>query len=253
MRVMGRQYHFEWRTAVLAGLLLPLLLSLGFWQLSRARENRAILAEATERQTRPAVDAITLEQEPASPAAWHYLPILLDGHRWREEVFLLDNQKHQGVSGYDVVGIVELKDGRWLAVNRGWLAGSLDRKILPAIPPPMAGAVEVGELYCPALIREDADWYAEAGWPKRIARFNLPSLERVVGRQVFQCMARLKEGSPSGLVAHWPVVNVMPEKNVGYAIQWFAMASALVIFYLALSFRREENATIRGHNGAEHE
>jgi len=42
------------------------------------------------------------------------------------------------------------------------------------------------------------------------------------------------------LTVDWPVVNIAPEKNIAYAIQWFAMAVALLACYIALSFRRKE-------------
>jgi surfeit locus 1 family protein len=61
---------------------------------------------------------------------------------------------------------------------------------------------------------------------------------------VLPVILRLREGSPSALVTQWPVVNIAPEKNIAYAIQWFAMSVALVLFYLFLSFRRETKSDV---------
>jgi len=32
--------------------------------------------------------------------------------------------------------------------------------------------------------------------------------------------------------AGWPVVNVSPAKHRGYAVQWFTMAAALIVFFV---------------------
>ena len=43
---------------------------------------------------------------------------------------------------------------------------------------------------------------------------------------------RLDEGSPGAFVTGWQAVNMTPEKHIGYAFQWFAMAFALVIWFV---------------------
>jgi cytochrome oxidase assembly protein ShyY1 len=52
-------------------------------------------------------------------------------------------------------------------------------------------------------------------------------LERRLGRALFPDVVRL-ESSP-GLDTGWIVVNLTPEQHLGYAVQWFALATALAI------------------------
>ena len=40
---MARHWQFDWRLLVFSGLFLPLLISLGVWQLNRAAEKTALL------------------------------------------------------------------------------------------------------------------------------------------------------------------------------------------------------------------
>ena len=42
-----------------------------------------------------------------------------------------------------------------------------------------------------------------------------------------------------GLVRQWPRPDSGSAKNLGYAVQWFAMALAVLIIYLVLSGKRE--------------
>ena len=44
---------------------------------------------------------------------------------------------------------------------------------------------------------------------------------------------------PDGLVRQWPRPDSGSGKNLGYAVQWFAMALAVLIIYLVLSGKRE--------------
>lgn len=242
---MGRHFHFEWRTALLAAVLLPVMTSLGFWQLHRADENRELIQMAEQRrQQQPAalgqLPLAQLEQDIArgNLAHWQLQQVSLQG-QWLDKVFLLENQMHEGHNGYYVIGVMKFKDERYVLVNRGWIIAPALRSELPEVPAIVVAAVEQGEIYVTANVLRDEPVFAENGWPRRIGRFNVPGLARELDVTVLPMIVRLREGSPSALTAQWPVVNITPEKNIAYAIQWFAMSIALVLFYLALSFRRE--------------
>ena len=47
--------------------------------------------------------------------------------------FLLDNRTRDGRAGYEVLTPLQLDDGRWLIVNRGWVSFSGYRERLPDI------------------------------------------------------------------------------------------------------------------------
>ncbi|HQQ74251.1 MAG TPA: SURF1 family protein [Pseudomonadales bacterium] len=227
-----RQFRFEWRTALLAAALLPIMVNLGFWQLRRADENRELMRVAEQQRQR-------------SPIAFAQAPfvslqqVTIRG-RWSDRFFLLENQMHEGRNGYHVIGVIALEDGRNVLVNRGWIAAPTLRSELPVAPPVPEIAVERGEIYIsPYLLQNNESVFAENGWPRRIGKLHIPGLVHELGFEVLPMVVRLREGSPSALTVQWPVVNISPEKNIAYAIQWFAMSVALIVFYLALSFRRE--------------
>ncbi len=221
---------------MLAGLLLPLFIALGFWQLQRANFHREQLqiAETRRAQASVSLDTVVELREQDS----RYLPVSLQG-QWLAPVFLLDNETRGQKVGYDVIGLMELRDGRKVFVNRGWIAGPSLRSQLPIVPPPTDRVVEQGELYFGNEVLLEGELFAEADWPRRIAKLHLPGMARMAGVEVLPVLVRLKEGSPSALTAGWPVTNIAPEKNIAYAVQWFGMAVALIVFYLALAFRRD--------------
>ena len=48
----------------------------------------------------------------------------------------------------------------------------------------------------------------------------------------------LDKDQPGGFVREWNPVVVGPERHVGYAVQWFALAAALVILYVWVNLNR---------------
>jgi cytochrome oxidase assembly protein ShyY1 len=51
---------------------------------------------------------------------------------------------------------------------------------------------------------------------------------------------RLAPG-PAAYRLDWPVVAMGPEKHLGYAVQWFAMAATLTVLALYLGWRTRKN------------
>ncbi len=247
---MSRHFNFEWRTALLVAILLPVMTSLGFWQLRRADENSELIHMAEQRrQQQPVVlgqlplAQLELDIAEGNLVHWQLQQVSMQG-QWLDKGFLLENQTHEGRDGYYVIGVIQLKDSRYVLVNRGWIMAPALRSELPVVPAIVPAAVEQGEIYVTPNVLRDEPVGAESGWPRRVGRLNVPGLARELDMKVLPVIVRLRDGSPSALTAQWPVVNITPEKNIAYAIQWFAMSIALVMFYLALSFRRDVKTEI---------
>ena len=50
----------------------------------------------------------------------------------------------------------------------------------------------------------------------------------------------IDEGEPGGLQYDWsPIPPMGPEKHLGYAVQWFGLAVALLIIYVGVNSRRD--------------
>lgn len=241
---MSRHFQVDWRLTMLVAIFLPTMISLGFWQLRRADEHRALIQSAEERRKQKPIPFEQLRMADlvkdvanGQMTSWQFLPVTLRG-RWSNEVFLFENQMDGGRNGYQIIGVMVLADGARILVNRGWILAPPLRSKLPDYPPVASDIEEAGELYVTPHILSDEPVFAEPGWPRRIGAVHLSGLEKEMGSDVLPVMVRLHEGSPSALTAHWPVVNIAPEKNIAYAIQWFGMSFALVACYLAFSFRR---------------
>ena len=226
----------EWRTAVFTAVLLPVFVSLGFWQLERADEKEALATAFEQRSAAPpqVVSSTLMEGDPELLA---YLPVVAEGQFLPERHILLDNRIQGGRYGYEVVSVMSLPTNQLLLVNRGWIAGDPARRALPDIPE-LTGPVTVsGHVYVapgdPYLLAEQD---LSGQWPLRLQALEMDKLsvaltERL-GASLLPYPLRIDAGEPGSLAVDWQVVNVSPAKHLGYAVQWFTMAAALLLLFI---------------------
>jgi surfeit locus 1 family protein len=241
--VSGRRrrlsFDFEWRITVFTLLMLPLLLSLGFWQLERAQEKAGLQASWEARQSQPPLQLGTLWDQ--SPETLAYLPVLLWGEFLQDQYFLLDNRIYDGSFGYEVLGIMRLDNvDELVLVNRGWVAGDPARLEMPTVPSVEGSVGIAGHIYVapgePYLLAEQQ---LDGDWPKLLQAVEmekiLPQLETPGYGRVFPYPIRIDTGEPGALEVDWQVINVSPDKHRAYAVQWFTMALVLLGFFLVRS------------------
>lgn len=229
---MALHFKPDWKSSVLVLLLLPLLLWLGFWQLQREQEKLEILDQFQNRLSEAPIAMQRVDSQ--SELAWQR--VKLQGEFDAERIYLLDNQIRAGRVGYDVVQLFRISAGLWIWVNRGWVAGKRLRSELPAVNTPPGEIVVNGYIYVPdgkAFSLEDDSNQLTQRWPRVIQSVAVSELRAGVdASQVFKHLVRLNDNSPAALQADWPTTSVQPAKHRGYAVQWFCMAAALLLFYV---------------------
>jgi cytochrome oxidase assembly protein ShyY1 len=126
--------------------------------------------------------------------------------------------------------------GRYVLVNRGWIAGNPDRARLPEVRTPEAAVEITGLATTPSHRFLELSTRAAEGkvWQ------NL-TLDRY--REAFPIPLQpvvIQQESPldDGLVREWDPPNLGVDKHYGYAFQWLALAATLLVFYLVTHVRR---------------
>ena len=72
----------------------------------------------------------------------------------------------------------------------------------------------------------------------------LNDIETQTGYALWPYILYLQDGSEALLETHWRMVQMGPEKHLGYAVQWFGLALTLVILYL---YRIRQHSKTRHH------
>jgi surfeit locus 1 family protein len=220
---------------VAAGLLmLALLLTLGFWQLDRAAQKRELQAAYAEASM---ATPLAVETAGAIATLPRYTQVLLRGAFGSSRQGLLDAQDHQGRSGYRVWTPFILDDGGVVLVDRGWVPANPDRDQLPTLgvdsgartligivaPLPRAGIV----LGAPESRGND--------WPRRMLWPDADAVAANWGTGVPARIVLLRADQEDGFVREWtPATGMPPERHLGYAVQWFGLAAALVVIWLVV-------------------
>jgi surfeit locus 1 family protein len=234
-----------WLPSVLVLLLFPGLIALGFWQLARAEEKRELLAAHQARQLAAPISLAELERQP-NPA---YVRVQLQGYFDTRHSLLLDNRTRDGKVGVEVLQpFYEQSSGLWLLLNRGWLPWP-DRRIPPTFATPDTPLSLRASVHVP--LGEPLQLHQEqpaTGWPRLITAVKPDALWQQLGRGGLSYEVRLEPG-PASFQADWPVVAMSPDKHLGYAVQWFALAAALLglFIYLGLHNARENRHAPNNH------
>lgn len=217
---------------VFAGLFLPLLIGLGVWQLERAQEKKAQLAQWQQE----AGNLSWAEQQASGLEAGE--PVTVSGH-YGEASWLLDNRTRDGAPGYEVLTLFYPDEGRPVVVNRGWLQAPRRRDELPAISRP-DGEVRLqgrlSEFPEPPVLKDSSR--SNGDWPRRTQALSHQQA-RDTEKDVAGFVLRLSgPEQPGAYRADWAPDTMGPQTHYGYALQWFSLAAALVILTVVASYRK---------------
>jgi len=220
-------------------LLLPTFISLGMWQLDKARAKESLQVMLDERSREPAVQMPAATTDPES---LRYRRVVATGRYEPERQILVDNRVYREQAGYHVVTPLRLagSDMRVL-VNRGWVPAPPDHREQPAIETPKRPVELTGIAVVPptrffTLAPEPA---SGGQWQPVWQNLDLERYRARAGFPVQPVVILMDEGSTGGgFVRDWPRPDERIERHLGYAWQWFGFAGALVAIYLFVSFRR---------------
>jgi len=216
-----------WPTlAAAAGIALTI--ALGNWQLGRGHE-KAAFAERIEAANRDALIELSANEVNADDVAWRRLEV--SGRFEPEYAVLIDNRIFRGAAGYYVVMPLRIGDSkRYVLINRGWVAGTDARGTLPEVATP-AGVVRVI-----GLATVPSKHYLELS--SKVAEGNVwqnLTLERyraAVSIPIQPVVIQQENDIDDGLKREWNAPDLGVEKHYAYAFQWFALAAAMLIFYV---------------------
>jgi surfeit locus 1 family protein len=242
MRLGGFELSVALLPAVATLLMLALLVWAGLWQLDRAEEKRALAAEQAYRGAKSAIVLLPGLLDDANHARLRHRQSSALGQYRGDTQYLLDNRTHAHVAGYHVLTPFRLQGSNvHVLVNRGWLPVGPDRRRLPDLSVNPQQLTVQGMIVDPPApgLALGASGYDEGGWPKVIQRVDFARIQEQLDSPLLPFMVRLSAASEHGYERDWKVqTGLSPQRHVGYAVQWFALAAALLALSVWVAVKR---------------
>jgi surfeit locus 1 family protein len=216
--------------------LLALLLWLGMWQYHRAGEKRA-LWESFER----GADRTVPLPMGGAPPPERYSHVRVEGAYLPERQVLLDNLTHAERAGYRVLTPLARADGSVVLVDRGWVPLGRTRQDLPDVAVGAGPRFVTGRVdRLPRAGIELANVPDGTGWPRVLSFPRMEQVERVLGRPLYPQVVLLDPSLPDGYVRDWQPPGMPPERHLGYSVQWFGLATTLLVLWAVVSLKKRE-------------
>lgn len=245
----------KWRLSpamtLLALVVMAAMVSLGFWQLDRARQKEALFErfeqalDVSPEPLRSGMEIRRLADRADGPV---YEPVRIRGRYDARRQFVLENRPREGQNGYEILTPLRLADGTMVIVNRGWVARGRTREILPDIELDRT-QVEVrgllGRFPRPGL-RLGEPVVAQQGWPRRVNYPRADDLAAELDEPVAPLMLLLAPDEPEGYRRDWRPSVPGAVRHYGYAVQWFGMTLALLVICIVINRRQQREAGTDG-------
>jgi len=232
---MGFRFYIP---ASLIVATLALLISLGFWQLDRANEKRAIedqIANANSFDVELVTSVEFLKDR-------EYYHVRLQGSYVGDKQFIYDNQIVDQVSGYYVLTPLVLKgDSKAVLINRGFIPWNGRRDKLADIDI-SEKLTEVKVQISKPVKRMELEASEIAGeFPVLIQALDLDDVSTIAALDFINVVGLLSPESENGFVRQWEPYTGSIERHIGYAIQWFLMALVLAFIGIRLVLKQRNN------------
>lgn len=213
-------------------VVLVLCVHLALWQVERAGQKQVLLDQWESATAGALVDFATAE---------HFSRISGPGRFDPRRHVLLDNQVRQNHPGVHVFTPFQLANGDTVMVNRGWQpwdrrGGQFPDVHTPDYPLQISGRVseppQVG-FRLGAALPLDAD-----SWPNLMTYYDTDLIGSALGADLADRVLLLDPDHPAHLSGDaWPIINMGPERHIGYAVQWAGIGTAVLVIWVVLSYR----------------
>lgn len=220
-------------------VMMALCIKAGLWQYNKAELKQALQTQLTARLSEPPV---ALPDKIADLEAWRFKRVKFAGTYDTRYQVLLDNQVENTVAGYHVLTPMQVEGGKlYVLVNRGWIAGTPDRK-MPTVSTPQGRQQIEGDIGLPAakFFTLEAPPATDGKWQQVWQNLDMARYTKSVPFAVQPFVVRLDAKSTAGgFVRNWPPPGERVSMHLGYAYQWFGFAATLLVIFIVLNVKQK--------------
>ena len=212
---------------------LPILLYLGYWQISRGFEKKEIWEAYSVNKTLPPIsekELFVYQKEDL-----FYRSVVIQGS-YIDDTFLLDNRMHQSKKGYEVFTPFKSEGQQVYLINRGWTGNYSDHPFsAPEGNHFIEGIISPFDKYGLNLSKEEA----KNSFPMVVQELSHSSASKLLGNNlsIEEIVIQLSAASKGSFEPIWGPTELKAPRHWGYAAQWLGLALVLVILYFYFGFK----------------
>jgi surfeit locus 1 family protein len=240
MQIFGFEFRPKIWSTLLTIIIVALFVKLGIWQLHRYHYKKAIQDDFAARvNLAPQPLAVVLDQFQKNSDDFRFRPVIIKGQYDTHQI-LWDNRIVNSQVGYDVITPLKINDHSAVLVDRGFVPANAMREVIANIDAPTTRIAIEGLLSVPSknFVLGPEIEAGETKWPVKVMRIDPNLLSQKLGYSLMPYLILLKPNQSNGFVRQWQMPNMMAERSLGYAFQWFAFAVTLLVIYFAMNSRR---------------
>ncbi len=231
-------------TSLLALVFFSLFVSLGFWQMDRAEQKRTQHADFESRQSGRSINLNQDDIKSFDKDEIKWRHVNATGEFLEKHQILLDNRVEKGQAGYYVYTPFRLEQSGYVVlVNRGWISVGDDRTMRPDLNI-TSGLVNIKGV---AKEQPNTGVLLKVLPPEqlfeniyRVQQLNINAVALLTKTKLLSFIIRLEPESEHGYRRQWKTPGSGESVNIGYAFQWFAFATTLLIIYLVLNIKKKD-------------
>lgn len=224
-------------------VVMAICIQLGFWQYNKAQQKIALQQQIEQGL---AVQPVRLPEVVDDVENWRYKRVQFEGEYIPKYQILLDNRVNDNVVGYHVLTPMKVDGSQaYVFVNRGWIAGSLNREV-PVVETPVGKQTLQGDIDFPLkkVFTLEGPAVKNKTWQSVWQHMNMQRYQDAVPFEVKPYIVRLEAGSEGGgFRRNWPIPKDRITVHLGYAYQWFGFALTLFVIYIVLNLKSVNKET----------
>ncbi|MDD4885544.1 MAG: SURF1 family protein [Thiomonas sp.] len=241
-QIRGRAFGPRELLIIVLGLLvIGVTASLGFWQLGRAHEKKALHLRMDQREQaaplRVGTDNIQL-----GPDIWRR--VVASGEFAQNLTIYLQNRQQNEHTGFWVMTPLKLSgSNQYVMVLRGWIPRNFQAMDLIAPYKTPQGLTQIAGLVAPP----PSKWFSFFSDPPNAVirqNVNLKKFAEFHHIKLLPYVLRQSGEANDGLGREWPAANTGISTNYGYAAQWFGMSATGAILLIYFVFWRLRKAKV---------
>lgn len=248
----NKHYVFAFSTKFFLFILPVVILCvfLGNWQLHRYHYKIYLLTTFHQRLLAPAkpiaLDSHLHGTVGASGNELQFQHVMVTGDYRNDLTAVVQNQFYHDQLGFEVLTPLRVAgEDKLLLVDRGWVK-ALTNQSVPLLPP--AKNVN-GSQTVKGYIKLINEYQFTLGknilnptvTPIVMQKIDVKELSMLTHHTFYPFIVRLDQTEPNGFIRDWTITTVLPQRHMAYAVQWYAMAIALLLAFLFFCCQRVED------------